>query len=168
MTLRQAQPHSLGGSLVNDRRTDGYLHCSVADREPAAKSHLVTVLASAAQPATTGLDRSGCQRRSNCSAGPPGRPGELGQGRLGRHTTTRTPRCPGVEYHTCFGADSGAAGPASSFSSQSLKMCPSDHSAARAQRYGSTRESPGTQIDRDQRACGPMVTSSAPWYQRVP
>jgi hypothetical protein len=36
-----------------------------------------------------------------------------GQGGLGRPTTTRTTRCPEMEYHTCFGADSGAAGPAS-------------------------------------------------------
>ena len=45
---------------------------------------------------------------------------------LGRHTTTRTTRRPGVEYHACFGADSGAARPASSRTSHSPKTCPSD------------------------------------------
>jgi hypothetical protein len=33
---------------------------------------------------------------------------------------------PLVEYHTCSGADSGAAGPPCGFSSDSLKMCPSE------------------------------------------
>jgi hypothetical protein len=64
-----------------------------------------------------------------------------GQGGLGRPTTTRTTRCPEMEYHTCFGADSGAAGPASGCSSHSLETCPRDgQSAARAQRYASQLE----------------------------
>jgi hypothetical protein len=36
------------------------------------------------------------------------------------------PDAPGVEYHTCSGADSGAAGPACGLSSHSLKMCPGE------------------------------------------
>jgi hypothetical protein len=44
-------------------------------------------------------------------------------GGLGRQTTNQTTRCPGVEYRTCFGPDSGAAGPASGCSFQSFKTC---------------------------------------------
>jgi hypothetical protein len=45
-----------------------------------------------------------------------------------------------------------------------LAISPSLEPSGMAQRV----KSPGTQIDRDQRACGPMATSSASWYQRVP
>jgi hypothetical protein len=53
--LRQAQCHCRGGSHVNDRRSDGYLHRSVAYRKQAAQRELVPAIARAVEPATAGL-----------------------------------------------------------------------------------------------------------------
>jgi hypothetical protein len=157
-----------GGRYVNDHIAVAYVLYPVADREPATQPYLVTVLASAAQPATARLDRSGCQRCRCCSAGPPGRPGELGQGRLGRHTTTRTTHAREWSTALALALIQALLGqrPVAQANRQkcALAISPSLEPSGMAQRV----KSPGTQIDRDQRACGPMATSSASWYQRVP
>src|SRR4029450_12957990 len=49
--------HCRGGSYVNDRCSIGYLHCSAPHRKQAARRELVPALASAVEPATTGLHR---------------------------------------------------------------------------------------------------------------
>ena len=95
---------------------------------------------SSLQPAPAGLDRSGSQRRLGRHAGRPRCPGEPGQGRLGRQTTTWTTRCPGVEYHTCIGPDSGAAGPASDCSSHSFPKVAQSSPRAMSARARSGRE----------------------------
>ena len=99
--------------------TVAYVLHPVADREPAARPHLVAVLASSTQPATAGFDRLRTRRCRGRGPERPRCPGEHGEGTLGRQTATRITRRAGVEHDACIGTDSVPGRPTSGRSRKS-------------------------------------------------